>query len=216
MLFRSSVAGGLLPVLVDLTHRRLQFGLSFVSGVMLGVALFHMLPHALMARLEAGGDPHEAHGFLDPLMLALVLGFLALFGTSPGVPTLQAHFPLTARRDLGCLLHLARTEADAVAAGPDNKPWIVTPQGLIYANDPEAGRRAPPVAPVASAAASTVLRSKGFMAFSWAGRRQDQKRIDRSACSVSMDRGAPLIDWPLSQRSVPTVFLPSPRLAPST
>lgn len=40
--------------------------------------------------------------------------------------------------------------ADAVAAGPDNKPWIVTPQGLIYANDPEAGRRAPPVAPVAS------------------------------------------------------------------
>jgi zinc and cadmium transporter len=79
LIMAASVAGGLLPVLVRLTHRRLQFGLSFVSGVMLGVALFHMLPHALMARLEAGGDAHEAHGILDPLMLALVLGFLAMF-----------------------------------------------------------------------------------------------------------------------------------------
>lgn len=79
LIVAASVAGGLLPVMVRLTHRRLQFGLSFVSGVMLGVALFHMLPHALMARLEAGGDVHEAHGILDPLMLALVLGFLAMF-----------------------------------------------------------------------------------------------------------------------------------------
>jgi transposase InsO family protein len=47
----------------------------------------------------------------------VVLNFLALFGTALGVPTLQAHFPHIARRDLGCLLHLARTEADAVAAG---------------------------------------------------------------------------------------------------
>ena len=34
----ASLAGGVVPVLVRLSHRRLQFGLSFVSGVMLGVA----------------------------------------------------------------------------------------------------------------------------------------------------------------------------------
>lgn len=82
----ASVAGGLVPTLLKLTHRRLQFGLSFVSGVMLGVAFFHMLPHALMARTEAaeaaaaaGGAEADPHGLFDPLMLAVVLGFLAMF-----------------------------------------------------------------------------------------------------------------------------------------
>ena len=46
-----------------------------------------------------------------------VLDFLALFGTEIGLPTLHDHFPALARRDLACLLHLARNEADAVAAG---------------------------------------------------------------------------------------------------
>ena len=76
----ASAAGGLVPLVVRLNHRRMQFGLSFVSGVMLGVAVFHMLPHALMARMEsgaaAGGD---AHGLFDPLMVALAVGFLAMF-----------------------------------------------------------------------------------------------------------------------------------------
>lgn len=75
----ASLAGGMVPVVLRLTHRRLQFGLSFVSGVMLGVALFHMVPHALMARMEsvpAGGD---SHGLFDPLMVALALGFLTMF-----------------------------------------------------------------------------------------------------------------------------------------
>jgi transposase InsO family protein len=46
-----------------------------------------------------------------------VLDFLAMHGTALGVAILQDHFPLLARRDLACLLHLARSEADAVAAG---------------------------------------------------------------------------------------------------
>lgn len=75
----ASLAGGLVPVFLRLTHRRLQFGLSFVSGVMLGVALFHMVPHALMARLESHAGSADPHGLLDPLMLALGLGFLAMF-----------------------------------------------------------------------------------------------------------------------------------------
>jgi zinc and cadmium transporter len=75
----ASLAGGLVPVLLRLTHRRLQFGLSFVSGVMLGVALFHMVPHALMARMETAGADVDSHALFDPLMLALALGFVAMF-----------------------------------------------------------------------------------------------------------------------------------------
>jgi zinc and cadmium transporter len=75
----ASLAGGAIPMAVRLTHRRLQFGLSFVSGVMLGVALFHMVPHALMARMEAGAAGAAGHGLFDPLMIALALGFVAMF-----------------------------------------------------------------------------------------------------------------------------------------
>lgn len=72
----ASLLGGAVPAFVGLSHRRLQFGLSFVSGVMLGVALFHMIPHAIMARPAAGADSHD---WLDPIMVAVVLGFLAMF-----------------------------------------------------------------------------------------------------------------------------------------
>jgi len=43
----ASVAGGVLPSLVKLTHRSMQLVMSFVGGMMLGVALLHLLPHAL-------------------------------------------------------------------------------------------------------------------------------------------------------------------------
>jgi zinc and cadmium transporter len=72
----ASVAGGLLPSLVRWTHRRLQMALSFVSGVMLGVALFHMVPHAVMTRAEVVGTGHDA---LDPIMVAVAAGFLGMF-----------------------------------------------------------------------------------------------------------------------------------------
>ncbi|MFM7807607.1 MAG: ZIP family metal transporter [Planctomycetota bacterium] len=72
----ASLAGGLLPSLVRWTHRRLQMALSFVSGVMLGVALFHMLPHAVMAKANGAGIDHHD---LDPVMLAAAAGFLAMF-----------------------------------------------------------------------------------------------------------------------------------------
>jgi zinc and cadmium transporter len=72
----ASVAGGLLPSLLKWTHRRLQMALSFVSGVMLGVAVFHMLPHAVMTRAESVPMGHAA---LEPVMVAMALGFLAMF-----------------------------------------------------------------------------------------------------------------------------------------
>jgi len=43
----ASIAGGILPGIVKLTHRRMQLVMSFVAGMMLGVALLHLLPHAL-------------------------------------------------------------------------------------------------------------------------------------------------------------------------
>ena len=75
----ASAAGGMVPLLVRLDHRRMQFGLSFVSGVMLGVAVFHMVPHALMARMEATPASGDPHGLFDPLMVALAVGFLSMF-----------------------------------------------------------------------------------------------------------------------------------------
>jgi zinc and cadmium transporter len=43
----ASLFGGGLASLVKLTHRRIQLTLSFVSGVMLGVALLALLPHSI-------------------------------------------------------------------------------------------------------------------------------------------------------------------------
>ncbi|MEM8739183.1 MAG: ZIP family metal transporter [Planctomycetota bacterium] len=43
----ASVGGGLIPLLVRLTHTRLQIAISLTAGFMLGVALLHMIPHAL-------------------------------------------------------------------------------------------------------------------------------------------------------------------------
>lgn len=43
----ASLAGGWLPSLVQLTHLRRQLMMSLVSGVMLGVALLHMLPQSV-------------------------------------------------------------------------------------------------------------------------------------------------------------------------
>lgn len=43
----ASTVGGSLPSFIKLTHRRIQLTISFVSGVMLGVALLHLLPHSI-------------------------------------------------------------------------------------------------------------------------------------------------------------------------
>ena len=41
--------GGQLPHWFILTHKRMQLVMSFVSGLMLGIAIFHLLPHAIYA-----------------------------------------------------------------------------------------------------------------------------------------------------------------------
>ena len=42
----ASLAGGWLPSVIQLTHLRMQVTMSLVAGLMLGVALLHMVPHA--------------------------------------------------------------------------------------------------------------------------------------------------------------------------
>lgn len=42
-----SIGGGWLPSLVRLTHTRMQTVISFVGGLMLGIAVFHLLPHSV-------------------------------------------------------------------------------------------------------------------------------------------------------------------------
>ncbi len=46
LIMTASMAGGLAPAMMKFTHRQLHLLMSFVAGLMLGVAVFHMLPHA--------------------------------------------------------------------------------------------------------------------------------------------------------------------------
>jgi zinc and cadmium transporter len=43
----ASLAGGWLPLMVRLTHTRLQISMSLCGGLMLGIGLLHLLPHAV-------------------------------------------------------------------------------------------------------------------------------------------------------------------------
>lgn len=64
----ASLAGGLVPLLVRLTHQRMQLALSFVAGAMLGVGLLHLIPHAM---LELSS--------IDQVVAWALTGFLAMF-----------------------------------------------------------------------------------------------------------------------------------------
>ena len=54
-----SLVGGLLPNLVKMTHTRTQLMMSFVAGLMLGVAFYHLLPHSVAMQADAGGKPRR-------------------------------------------------------------------------------------------------------------------------------------------------------------
>jgi len=68
LILLASLAGGLIPLLVRLTHTRLQLAMSFVSGAMLGVGLLHLLPHA-----------YFEFGAIYPPVWWLTGGFLFMF-----------------------------------------------------------------------------------------------------------------------------------------
>jgi zinc and cadmium transporter len=64
----ASLAGGWLLLLIHLDHRRLQMAVSFVAGLMLGIALLHFLP-----------DANEKLQSLDKTVNWMLGGFLTMF-----------------------------------------------------------------------------------------------------------------------------------------
>lgn len=64
----ASLIGGWLPIIVKLTHTRLQVAISLVAGLMLGIALLHFLP-----------DANEQLGSLDRTVGWMLGGFLTMF-----------------------------------------------------------------------------------------------------------------------------------------
>ncbi|MFN3192588.1 MAG: ZIP family metal transporter [Aureliella sp.] len=73
----ASVWGGMLPEWLRLTHTRMQLLISFVGGLMLGIAVFHMIPHALAASGQAITSDDVSIATTG-LMLGLVAMFLLL------------------------------------------------------------------------------------------------------------------------------------------
>jgi zinc and cadmium transporter len=64
----ASLGGGWVPLVVRLTHRRMQIAISFVSGIVLGIGLLHLVPHSF-AEL----------GSIDQTVLWVLAGFLFMF-----------------------------------------------------------------------------------------------------------------------------------------
>jgi zinc and cadmium transporter len=79
----ASIAGGMIPVWFQLTHRGMQFAVSFVAGVMLGVGVLHMLPHALVdaaaAQAAATGSATLPMSAIWWTMFWLLAGMLTMF-----------------------------------------------------------------------------------------------------------------------------------------
>jgi zinc and cadmium transporter len=72
-----SLVGGLLPNWVKMTHTRTQLVMSFVSGLMLGVAFYHLLPHSV-ALVEGPGAADTSVWWLMIGLIAMLL-LLRLF-----------------------------------------------------------------------------------------------------------------------------------------
>jgi zinc and cadmium transporter len=64
----ASVVGGRLPSMIRMTHLRTQLLMSFVGGLMLGIATLHLLPHAAASL----GSPERTG-------LATLIGVVAMF-----------------------------------------------------------------------------------------------------------------------------------------
>lgn len=93
----ASLLGGWLPALVNMTHTRTQMIMSFVAGLMLGVALYHLLPHGL-AQLGGGARAIDTAVWWVMLGMILMLLLLRLFhfhqhDFSDEEPAIREHLP---------------------------------------------------------------------------------------------------------------------------
>ncbi len=70
LIIAASLLGGWLPSLVELTHNRVQMLISLIGGLMLGIGVFQMLPHALHELGPAG---------TNDVALWMMAGIVAMF-----------------------------------------------------------------------------------------------------------------------------------------
>jgi zinc and cadmium transporter len=68
LILLASLLGGWIPFWVRMTHKRMELAVSFVGGVMLGVGIFHMIPHAF----------HETHS-IDRVVWWVLVGLIVMF-----------------------------------------------------------------------------------------------------------------------------------------
>lgn len=124
LLIVASLAGGCLPSVMHLTHTRMQLMMSLVGGLMMGVALLHLLPHAIV----------ETNS-LDYAAWSCTLGLLAMFLTirvfqvhQHGPPN---HGTLQAEQGEGSHAHHdCEHPARHAEAGPRHLSWIGLLMGL--------------------------------------------------------------------------------------
>ena len=72
----SAMLGGYLPQVIRMNHVRMQLVLSFVGGMMLGVAILLLLPHGFM---EINNEVASVVDSVDYTMLAMLIGLLFTF-----------------------------------------------------------------------------------------------------------------------------------------
>ncbi|WP_439106668.1 ZIP family metal transporter [Congregibacter sp.] len=111
-LILSSIAGGALTQRVAMTHTRTQLAMSLVSGLMLGIAFFHLLPHAVLTL----GVEHGLSTVMSWLMLGLIVMLLLL-------RTLHFHQPDFPAEGVGACDH----DHDQGAAVTQHSHQKVTP-----------------------------------------------------------------------------------------
>jgi zinc and cadmium transporter len=70
----ASLLGGWLPSLIKLKHTQTQVLMSFVAGLMLGVAFYHLLPHAI----DLAGSEQAVDNAVWWLMAGLLFMFVLL------------------------------------------------------------------------------------------------------------------------------------------
>src|SRR3954454_4466051 len=81
----ASIAGGMIPVWFQITHRWMQFAVSFVAGVMLGIGVLHMLPHALLDATTAAAASGVSSSYaanaeaIHAITISLLAGMLTMF-----------------------------------------------------------------------------------------------------------------------------------------
>lgn len=75
-IFAASLGGGALPWLMRFSHRQMQLLMSFVGGLMLGVAVLHLLPHGVH---ELQHIPAMVSRPLDLSAAWMLGGLLAMF-----------------------------------------------------------------------------------------------------------------------------------------